>query len=203
MCLCLQHLICVANRQGLALSTQGIPCHSARSRSSSALLQSWEQKAIFQSKLQPLDYMLLWKKFHWNIVIHAVSRMRSSPTPSASSPLREKHRNTRGQLRSFSFITVSIITLKTTSSLAFLIELYPSIVSKHCILLYAYIIYPLPSICYQTDYIFCYDGICMYYQSLALFLCFPYPCLLLFSLPSLLKRKNYQEASLVFHVENI
>lgn len=30
----------------------------------------------------------------------------------------------------------------------------------------------------------------MYYQSSVLFLCFPYPCLLLFSLPSLLKGKK-------------
>lgn len=43
----------VANRKGLVLSRQATKCHGARSRSSSALPQNWEQKAIVQSKLQP------------------------------------------------------------------------------------------------------------------------------------------------------
>lgn len=146
MCLCL-HLLFVW-LTGRALAWQATPRHGARSRSSSALSQSWEQRAVDQSKLQFQDYVLLWVQFHWDVVTHAVSRTRFSPTCSASSPLREKHRSTREQLRSFSLSTVSIITLKITSLLAFLVEVYPSIVSKCCILLYAYITYTLPSICY-------------------------------------------------------
>lgn len=65
-----------------------------------------------------------------------------------------RHRYTRKHLRSFSFSAVSTITLKTTSSFAFLVQACRGIFTKHSILVYVSIIYTQTGIYYQTDSIF-------------------------------------------------